>query len=164
MGVLTNVIGVLPNGPTNLLFAPVNVAAALLWGYGIRRLGLGRSEVTFFLLAAVVGLVTGALATPIVIFLGYATGHPSDLLTASLLAFGLSLEAATLVASSLTSLADKIVSAYLGLAVTVALPAAVAARAVVPARPGGRRLAVALAGTIVGVMLAFLLAVPAASG
>ena len=42
-GVMTNVVGVLPNGASNLLFAPVNVAAALVWGYGIRRLLLGRT-------------------------------------------------------------------------------------------------------------------------
>jgi energy-coupling factor transport system substrate-specific component len=152
-GLLTNMVGVVPNGVSNLLFAPVNMAAALLWGYGIRSLGLGRNAVLFFALAAIVGVVTGVLATPIVLFLyGGATGHPSDLITAALASFGL--ERATLVSSVASSVPDKIISAYVGLALTGALPAAVAARAVLPEQPGTRRLVVALAGILVGVGLA----------
>ena len=148
-GVLTNAVGVVPNGVSNLLFAPVNVAAALLWGYGIRSLGLGRNAVLFFMAAVLVGVVTGALATPIVLFLyGGATGHPSDLITAALASFGL--ERATLTSSVLSSIADKVVSAYIGLALVAALPAALTARAVLPERPGIRRLTVALVGILAG--------------
>lgn len=151
-GALTNVVGVVPSGVSNLLFAPVNVAAALLWGYGIRSLGLGRNAVLFFLVAVVVGVVTGILATPIVLFLyGGATGHPSDLITAALASFGL--ERATLTSSVLSSVADKVVSAYIALALVAALPAAVAARAVLPEQPGIRRMMVALAGILVGAAL-----------
>ena len=151
-GVLTNVVGVVPSGVSNLLFAPVNVAAALLWGYGIRSLGLGRNAVLFFLVAVIVGVVTGILATPIVLFVyGGATGHPSDLITAALASFGL--ERATLTSSVLSSIADKVVSAYIALALVGALPAAVAARAVLPEQPGVRRLIVALAGILVGAAL-----------
>jgi energy-coupling factor transport system substrate-specific component len=152
-GVLTNVVGAVPNGVSNLLFAPVNVAAALLWGYGIRRFGLGRNAVPFFGLAAVVGVVTGVLATPIVLFLfGGSTGHPSDLITAALASFGI--ERAALVSSVASSVPDKVIASYAGLAITAALPAAVAARAVLPEAPGTRRLAVAIAGMLVGVALA----------
>lgn len=148
-GVLTNVVGVVPSGVSNLLFAPVNVAAALLWGYGIRSLGLGRNAILFFMVAVLVGVVTGVLATPIVLFLyGGATGHPSDLITAALSSFGL--ERATLTSSVLSSIADKVVSAYIGLALIGALPATVAARAVLPEQPGTRRLTVALTGILVG--------------
>ena len=152
-GVLTNAVGVTVNGPSNLLFAPVNIAAALIWGYGIRSLGLGRNNVTFFLLAAFVGVVTGVLATPIVLFVyGGATGHPSDLITAALSSFGL--DRATLVSSVMSSIPDKVISAYVGLAMTAALPAAVAARAVLPEQIGNRRLVAALVGILVGVGLA----------
>jgi energy-coupling factor transport system substrate-specific component len=152
-GVLTNVVGAFPNGVSNLLFAPVNVAAALVWGYGIRRLGLGRTVGGFFGLAVVVGVVTGVLATPIVLFVfGGATGHPSDLITATLASFGI--ERAALVSSVVTSVPDKVIAAYAGLAITAALPVAVATRAVLPAAPGTRRLAIALAGIVVGVLLA----------
>ncbi len=151
-GALTNVVGVVPNGVSNLLFAPVNVAAALLWGYGIRSLGLGRNAVLFFLVAGVVGVVTGILATPIVLFLfGGATGHPSDLITAALASFGL--ERATLTSSVLSSVADKVVSGYVALALIAALPAALAARAVLPEQPGIRRMMVALVGILVGAAL-----------
>lgn len=157
-GVLTNAVGAVSNGPSNLLFAPASVAAALIWGYGIRSLGLGRSSVLFFLLAAVVGLVTGVIATPIVLFLyGGATGHPSDLITAALASFGL--ERAILASSVMSSIPDKVISAYIGLAITGALPAAVAARAVLPEQPGTRRLVVALVGILVGVGLAIAVVV-----
>jgi hypothetical protein len=155
VGVLTNVVGMVPNGASNLLFAPVNVAAALIWGYGIRSLGLGRRSVTFFLVAVVVGLVTGLVATPIVLYVfGGATGHPSDLITAALSSFGL--ERAALVSNMLSSVPDKVISAYLGLAITAALPVAVASRVVLPEQPGGRRLAVAVIGVLVGIGLAAL--------
>jgi hypothetical protein len=162
-GVMTNVVGVVPNGASNLLFAPVNVAAALVWGYGIRRLGLGRTLGGFFVLAVVVGVVTGVLATPIVLFVfGGATGHPSDLITATLATFGI--ERAALISSVITSVPDKVIAAYAGLAVTAALPAAVAGRAVLPETPGTRRLAVALVGILAGVILAAIavLALPPA--
>jgi energy-coupling factor transport system substrate-specific component len=163
-GVLTNGVGVLVNGASNALFAPVNVVAALIWGYGIRSFGMGRNAVSFFALAVIVGVATGALATPIVIFLGYATGHPSDLITAGILGFGVSLELAVLVSSVLSSVADKVVSGYVGLALTAALPAAVVAGVVLPEQPGARRLAVALAGILVGVAMALLVALPKPAG
>jgi len=154
-GVLTNVVGAVPNGVSNMLFAPVNIAAALVWGYGIRSLWMGRNAVLFFLLAVVVGVVTAILATPIVLYLfGGATGHPSDLITAAFASFGL--EKAALVSNIVTSVPDKVISAYAGLAITAALPAAVAARAVLPGEPGGRRLVVALVGVAVGVVLAIV--------
>ncbi len=156
-GVLTNVLGIVPNGVSNLLFAPVSVVAALLWGYGIRSFGLGRSSIAFFLLAVAVGVVTGALATPIVLFLfGGATGHPSDLITAALASFGL--ERATLISSVLSSIPDKVISAYAGLAITAALPVVVTARAVLPEQPGTRRLGLAIGGVLVGVGLAIAVA------
>src|SRR5436190_7447722 len=105
-GVLTNVLGIFPNDVRNLLFAPVNVAAAVLWGYGIRRFGLGRNAVLFFALAGLVGVVTGILATPIVLFLfGGSTGHPSDLITAAFASFGI--ERAALISSVASSVPDK---------------------------------------------------------
>lgn len=163
VGLLTNGIGVLQNGASNALFAPVNIAAALLWGYGIRTFGLGRGVVPFFGLAVLVGIVTGALATPIVIVLGYATGHPSDLLTAGLLGAGLPLGLAVLASSVMASVADKVVSAYAGLALTAALPAAIAARSVLPEQPGTRRLIVAVVGILAGIAMAFLVAIPNAA-
>jgi energy-coupling factor transport system substrate-specific component len=155
VGVLTNAVGIVPNGVSNLLFAPVNVVAALVWGYGLRSLGFGRSSILFFVLAAIVGLVTAVLATPIVLFLfGGATGHPSDLITAALATFGL--DRATLVSNIVSSVPDKVISAYAGLAITAALPVAVASRAELPGRPGGRRLVVAVVGLVVGIALAAL--------
>src|SRR3954463_15346800 len=63
-GVLTNVLGVFPNGVTNLLFAPVNVVAALVWGYGVRRLGLGRRPGPVFPPALLPGLPAPPAGAP----------------------------------------------------------------------------------------------------
>ncbi len=154
-GVLTNAVPVVlpPNDVANLLFAPVNVVAALVWGYGIRSMRLGRGPVGFFVVAVVVGVVTGVVATPIVLFVfGGSTGHPSDLITAALASFGL--ERAALVSNMLASVPDKVISAYLGLAITAALPMAVVAKAQLPGEPGTRRLVFALAGVVTGIALA----------
>ncbi len=152
-GVLTNVVGAVPNGASNMLFAPVNIAAALTWGYGIRSLGLGRNAPLLFLLSAFVGVVTGLLATPIVLFVfGGATGHPSDLITAAFASFGL--ERAALVSNMVTSIPDKVISAYAGLAIIAALPVAVARRAHLPGEPGSRRLIIGIVGIVVGTALA----------
>lgn len=152
-GVLTNLVGVIPNGVSNLLFAGSSVAAGLAWGYGLRSLGLGRNAVLFFGLAVVVGILAGALATPVVLYLyGGATGHPSDLITAAFASFGL--ERGVLVSSVLSSVADKVIAAYLGLAIVAALPASVAGRVTLPEQPGPRRVAVAVAGVAVGIVLA----------
>lgn len=43
VGLLTNVGGAAQAGLLSLLFAPVNVVGALLWGYGVRRFGFGSS-------------------------------------------------------------------------------------------------------------------------
>ena len=107
--------------------------------------------------------MTGVLATPIVLFVfGGSTGHPSDLITATLASFGI--ERAALVSSVVTSVPDKVIAAYAGLAITAALPAAVAGRALLPEAPGTRRLALALAGIVAGVVLAAVavLALPSA--
>jgi energy-coupling factor transport system substrate-specific component len=155
-GVMTNALGVLLFGPTNLLFAPVNVAAALIWGYGIRRFRLGRAALPFFLLAALVGVVTACLATPIVEALGGATGHPSDAITAALASVA-GITAALLASNIATSVPDKVISAYLGLAITAALPAVVAARVVLPAPSGPRRVAIAAVGIVAGIVVGAVL-------
>ncbi len=43
VGLATNLLGVAESGPVSVPFALVNVAGALVWGYGARRWGLGRS-------------------------------------------------------------------------------------------------------------------------
>lgn len=152
-GVLTNVVGIVPNGISNVLFAGGSIAAALVWGYGLRSLRLGGSGVAFFVLAVVVGIVTGALATPIVLYVyGGATSHPSDLITAAFSSLGL--ERGVLVSSILSSIPDKVISAYIGLAVIGALPLSATRAVVLPEQPGARRIALAVAGLIVGLVLA----------
>ena len=84
VGVMGNVGGAFFTGPVGIPFALVNVAGALVWGYGVRSFGMGATATRFFILNVIVAFVTSAIAAPIVVFVfGGATGHSSDALTAA---------------------------------------------------------------------------------
>jgi energy-coupling factor transport system substrate-specific component len=153
-GVLTNVGGAFFFGPTNIPFALANVLAALLWGYGVRRLGLGRSAVAYFVLCVVVGVVTGAIGAVIALFVfGGSTGHPSDVVTGALLAAGAALVNAVFTSSILTSVADKVISGFLAVAIIGALPPRYTDGVVIPGDVGGRTLVVATGGVVAGIAI-----------
>ena len=81
-GATYNVVASLTFDPGTWPFAIVSVVVALLWGYGIRRFGLGRSAWTFLGLGVVVAVVSAIVASPIVLWVyGGATGSASDALT-----------------------------------------------------------------------------------
>ena len=165
-GVLTNLGGAFFFGPTNIPFALANVLAALLWGYGVRRLGLGRTGVTYFLLCVVVGVVTGAVGAVIALYVfGGSTGHPSDVITGALVAAGAAMANAVLTSSILTSVADKVISGFLAVAIIGALPPRYTEGIVVPGAVGGRTLLVATVGVVAGIAIllvyVFVLAPPA---
>jgi energy-coupling factor transport system substrate-specific component len=164
VGVITNLVGSIQYGPTNIPFAVVNIVAALMWGYGVRSLRVARREPGFFLLNAAVGLATGAVAAPIVIFVsGGATGHPSDIITAAFAGAGLAW--AVFSSSVLTSLADKIISGYIALAIIQALPASLSDGIALPEQAGIRRVVVAAVGVVIGVAitLVYVLLTPPAA-
>lgn len=142
------------SGPANLLFSVVGVGAALTWGYGVRRLGLGRSASRYFVLNLLVVLVVSLLATPLVLYVfGGATGHPSDLITAAI--SGLGPVGAVFVDNILVNLVDKPVSGYLALAVASALPPHLIAGAELPGSSGNRWVIIVLTGLLaVGVLFA----------
>jgi energy-coupling factor transport system substrate-specific component len=151
VGVIGNVGGAFFTGPVNVPFALVNVAGALVWGYGVRSLGMAASAARFFLLNIVVALVTSAVAAPIVVFMfGGATGHSSDALTAAFATAGRDLLAATFASSVIVSLADKIISGFLALAIVDALPPDLSRGLRLPAPTSSGRLAVATLGAVVG--------------
>jgi energy-coupling factor transport system substrate-specific component len=151
VGVIGNVGGAFFTGPVGIPFALVNVAGALVWGYGVRSLGMAASATRFFLLNIVVALVTSAIAAPIVVFaFGGATGHTSDALTAAFATAGQNLLAATLASSVIVSLADKIISGFLALAIIDALPPDLSRGLRLPGPTSSGRLAIAIVGAVIG--------------
>jgi len=158
-GVLANLGGAVYFGPTNIPFGLANALAALMWGYGVRTLLLGRNPYTYFGLNAAVGVATGAVGALIaLVVFGGTTGHASDAITAALTQAGDALREAVLTSSVLTSLGDKIISGFVGLAIVRALPASLIDGLVLPGEVGMRSLLVVTAGTVlgVGVILVYL--------
>jgi hypothetical protein len=163
-GVLANLGGAVYNGPSNIPFGLANAVAALLWGYGVRTLLLGRNAYAFFALNVAVGVVVGAVAALIALAVfGGTTGHASDAITAGLVLAGEALRDAVLTSSVLTSLGDKIIAGFVALAVIRALPASLTAGLRLPGEVGMRSLLIATLGTTAGVavILLYLLLQPA---
>jgi energy-coupling factor transport system substrate-specific component len=157
VGVITNVGGSFFNGPIGIPFALANVAGALVWGYGVRSWGLGRNQVTYFILNILVALAVTAAAAPIVIFVfGGATGHSSDALTAAFAQAGQSLITSVLASNIIVSLADKIIAGYVGLAIIYALPPNLTAGIKLPVQAGMKSVLTAVVGIVIGVALALV--------
>ena len=150
--VITSFTLVPATGPGNIPFAIVGIVAALTWGYGVRQLGLGRSATRYFVLNLLVVLVVAALATPIVLWLfGGATGHPSDLITASLARLGP--VGAVFVDNILVSLVDKVLTGYVALAAASALRPGLVQGAVLPGAAGRGWVVVAATGVAAAVVI-----------
>jgi energy-coupling factor transport system substrate-specific component len=136
VGLLTNVAGVSVSGTDSLLFAPVNIAGALLWGYGVRR-GLARTIPRFFGLNLVVAVVCSCVAVPIIVVLQQGfVGHGADRITLSAMAFLSSVWASVTVANLLTSTVDKLICGFVSLAVLESLPAPMRPRGWLSGPPG----------------------------
>lgn len=155
-GVITNIGGSLITGPIGIPFALANVTGALVWGYGVRSWGLGRSSVSYFCLNVLVALAVSAVAAPIVVFVfGGATGHSSDAITAAFAQAGQDLITAVFASNVIVTLADKIIAGYVALAIIQALPAHLTSSLVLPRQQGMSRILVSVIGVVIGV--AFLL-------
>lgn len=154
VGVITNVGGSLINGPIGIPFALANVAGALVWGYGVRSWGMGRNNVTYFILNIIVSLAVTAAAAPIVIFVfGGATGHSSDALTAAFAQAGQDLITSVFASNIIVSLADKIIAGYVALAIINALPSNLITGIRLPTQTGMRGVMTAVIGVVIGVAL-----------
>ncbi len=123
VGAATNVIGIIGSGLISLPFALVNVVGALMWGYGVRRWGLGKTLPRFFALNVLTALACSLIAVPIiVIFLGgeARVGHDaitevvSESIDTFLVAVGFS--------NVITSVGDKLLSGFVALVALSALP------------------------------------------
>ena len=166
VGVITNVGGSFINGPIGIPFALANVAGALVWGYGVRSLGLGSNLPKYFLLNVIVALAVSAVAAPIVIFVfGGATGHSSDAITAAFAQAGQDLITAVFASNIIVTLADKIIAGFVALSIIAALPANLTYGLRLPAAAGMRGVMISAAGVVIGValVLVFILITPPAA-
>lgn len=164
VGVITNLGGSLINGPIGIPFALCNVAGGLVWGYGIRSLGMGSSLPKYFLLNIIVALVVSAVAAPIVIFVfGGATGHSSDAITAAFARAGQDLITSVFASNILVSLADKIIAGFVALSIIAALPANLTHGIKIPTAVGMRGVMISVIGVVIGVaiVLVYILITPA---
>lgn len=125
VGVTTNMFGFLVGVPGAAPFALVNVVGALVWGYGVRRFGLGGDIVRYFRLNLLVAVACSLVGTPLGILLyGGFSGHGSDSVTSSLEFLGLPLIAAAFSTNLLTSVIDKLLTGFVALIVFVWLSGA----------------------------------------
>ncbi len=154
VGVITNVVSSFISGPIGLPFAACNVVGALIWGYTVRW-GWGKKYWSYFLINVAVAFFVSLTAVPIYVFIfGGATGHFSDMMTAAFLAMGQNLLVSVFSSNILVSLADKIISGFVGLAIIEALPANMTAGLELPEAKGGLTRVLWIAGgVIVGVAI-----------
>lgn len=116
VGIATNALGAFTGETETIPFALVSVVAALVWGYGARAWGLGRSPLRFLVLNVVVAVACTVAAVPInVLVLGGAPTHASGGFIGALTAGGEGLWLAVLSANILLSLADKQLSGFAAL-------------------------------------------------
>ena len=114
VGLGTNSLGAITSTPETILFALVNIAGAVVWGYGIRR--LARTIPRFVLLNIAVALACTLVATPLnALMYSGVSGHASDSFIAALRAVE-GLWPAVFSVNFLASLADKILAGFIGLA------------------------------------------------
>lgn len=156
VGVITNVVSSFISGPIGLPFAVCNVAGALVWGYA-NIWGWMRKSWSFFLVNVLVAFVVSLFAVPIYVFIfGGATGHFADVMTAAFLGMGQNLIVSVFSSNILVSLADKIISGYVGLAIIEALPENLTSGARLPKSEGLKRIIIPLVGVLIGVAIVLL--------
>lgn len=130
VGGLTNLAGMAVSGPASLPFALVNVAGALVWGYGIRRFSCGRTLPRFLALSLLVAVVSTTIAVPILLLLfSGSTDHGQDGIGATILELTGSKVLAVTSSNLVVSVGDKMLSGFLALAALAALPLSLRARA-----------------------------------
>jgi energy-coupling factor transport system substrate-specific component len=120
MGLLTNLCGVAVGITGAAPFALVNAVGALVWGYGVRRFGMGGDIVRYFQLNLLVALACSLVGAPlnVLLFAGFS-GHGSDTVTLSLETMGLPMVAAAFSTNLLTSVIDKLLTGFIALIVFV---------------------------------------------
>lgn len=123
VGGATNFVGVFMGGWVSIPFALVNIAGALVWGYGVHRFRMGRTHLRFFSLSIIAAVVCSLVAVPILVFMfGGSVGQGQDTVTQTFLDLGQGLVTAVGFSNLLTSTIDKVISGFVALVVVTALP------------------------------------------
>lgn len=128
VGLATNLTGVAVSGWSSVPFAIVNIAGALMWGYGVRRWRMGMTFPRFAALNVITAVTCSIIAVPIIVALDGATGHGADTVTAALLETVDTLWLAVASSNILTSLADKVICGFVVLLAIDVLPRHLTAR------------------------------------
>lgn len=104
---------------SGLPYTVIGIVGALIWGYGVQAWGLGRTAGRFFALTLMVAVACSIVAAPItaMVFGGVSVHEVSDTLTSRLLAAGEWLGAAIFSANLITSVLDKLIAGFIGLAI-----------------------------------------------
>lgn len=120
VAIVSNMMGATVGVPAAPPFALVNVAGALVWGFGVRRFGMGDDIRRFFVLNVIAALVCSAIGAPmgLLVFGGFS-GHGFDAVTSSIATMGVPLIAAVFSANVLTSLIDKLLTGFIALIIFV---------------------------------------------
>lgn len=102
-----------------LPFVLVNITGALVWGYGVRSWRMGATPLRYFLLSLIAAISCTIVATPIImiVFGGFSINVGAQDLAANLEALGQGIFGAVFSANILTSMVDKLISAFVALAV-----------------------------------------------
>ncbi|WP_298038563.1 hypothetical protein [uncultured Microbacterium sp.] len=120
VGVFSTAASVGVNSHDAIPFVLVNVAGALVWGYGARSFGMARSLRRYLSLNVIVAIVCSLVALPLILLLfSGMTGHEADSVTDALRAIGAPLPLAVFVSDLLTSLTDKLFSGFLALGLLI---------------------------------------------
>lgn len=150
VGAITNIVNSFISGPISLPFAVVNVIGALVWGYA-NSWGWMKKTWSFFLVNILVAFMCSVFAVPIYVFIfGGATGHFADVMTAAFLAMGQNLIVSVFSSNILVSLADKIISGFVGLAIIEALPENLSSSAKLPKAEGLNKIIIPVVGIVIG--------------
>lgn len=118
VGLATNAVGEFADIPNSLAFAPVNIAGALVWGYGARIWRRNPTVVRFLVLSSAVAVVCSLVAVPITaVVLHGDSGHPAGWLIMSIVTLGENMWPTLLSVNLGMSLIDKLLSAVIVLLV-----------------------------------------------
>jgi len=152
-GVITNLGESFLISPVSFPFAATNFAGAIVWGYAVRY-GWGKDFPRLLILGIVVAVVSSIISVPIIIFIfGGATGVGNDLITAALLASGGAFVSSVFISNIIASLADKIISTFVAVAIVTALPAVLKGRVQLAQYKGMRAVAYSIIGILIGVVI-----------
>ncbi|MCR2824955.1 helix-turn-helix domain-containing protein [Microbacterium sp. zg.Y909] len=99
-------------------FTVVNIAGALVWGYGVRQWRMGRSPSRVLVLSLLVGVCCTLVATLLIMFVygGFSINAGAHTLSGNLVAIGHQIWSAVFSSNIITSLMDKLISGFIALA------------------------------------------------